>query len=166
MNKGVQATHFLERCYAYSEFRKVTGLTKKEADLWVSRGIIRAKFAPDGRRRIYDYDSLMDGNIAKQIADFASRELLEHMMMGFHRFLRNERIDLRLIEPIGKRFLVQLYTRKSKEITPGGGVRGVIPYVSRFDPSRINMVQKGVFLVVDLTEMALEVRTAISHLAD
>lgn len=162
--KHVPKGHFLERAFTYSELRKITGLSKKEADGWVSRGIIRAKFADDGRRRIYNYDSLMDGNIAKQIADFASRELLEHMMKGFHKFIDKERIDLRLVEPLGKRFLVQLYTRRSMEIMSGGGVRGVIPYVSRFNPFRINVVQKGVFLVVDLTEMALEVRHGIARL--
>jgi hypothetical protein len=43
----------------------VTDLSKKEADDWVSRGIIRAKLSAGGRRRIYDYSALMEGNIAK-----------------------------------------------------------------------------------------------------
>lgn len=162
MHKG----HFLDRAFTYAEFRTVTGLSKKEGDQWVSRGIIRATLSADGRRRIYDYNSLMEGTIAKQLADFASRELLEHMMKGFHEFLRHERIDLKLIKPIGERSLVRFHTQKSKEIMPGGGIRGVIPYVFWFDPTRINTIQKGVFLVVDLTEMALEVRNGIVHLND
>ena len=88
------------------------------------------------------------------------------MMEGFHKFVEREKLNLEEIEPVGERRLVQLYTRKSKESQPGGGVRGVVPYVSWFDPSQINTVQKGVFLVVDLTEMALEVMTALLHLAD
>ncbi len=155
-----------KRTFSYAQFRQVTDLSKKEADSWVSRGIIRADLSGDGRRRIYDYNSLMEGNIATQVADFASRELLQRMMEGFHKFVDREKLNLEDIEPIGERRLVKLYTRKSKEILPGGGVRGVIPYVSWFDPSEINTVQKGVFLVVDLTEMALEVGTALRHLPD
>ncbi|MDO8585789.1 MAG: hypothetical protein Q7T82_02005 [Armatimonadota bacterium] len=141
-------------------------MSKKEADNWVSRGTIRAELSGDGRRRIYDFDSLMEGNIAKQVADFASRELLQHMMEGFQKFVDREKLNLDEIPPIGERRLVKLYTRKSKERVPGGGVRGVVPYVSWFDPSQMNTVHKGVFLVVDLTEMALEVKTALLHFSD
>jgi hypothetical protein len=155
-----------KRTFSYAQFRQITDLSKKEADGWVSRGIIRADLSGDGRRRIYDYNSLMEGNIAKQVADFASRQLLQRMMEGFHKFVDTEKLNLEEIGPIGERRLVKLYTRKSKESLPGGGVRGVIPYVLWFDPSDITRVQKGVFLVVDLTEMALEVMQALQHLSD
>jgi len=155
-----------KRTFSYTQFRQVTDLSKKEADSWVNRGIIRAELSGDGRRRIYDYSSLMEGNIAKQVADFASRELLQLMMEGFHKFVEREKLNLEQIAPFEKRRLVQLYTRKSDESLPGGGVRGVVPYVSWFDPSQINRVQKGVFLVVDLTEMAVEVETGLMKFSD
>jgi hypothetical protein len=155
-----------KRTFSYTQFRQVTDLSKKEADSWVNRGIIRAELSGDGRRRIYDYSSLMEGNIAKQVADFASRELLQPMMEGFHKFVDREKLNLEEIEPTGERQLVKLYTRKSKESLRGGGVRGVIPYVLWFDPSEINTVHKGVFLVVDLTEMVVEVEMRLMKFSD
>ena len=87
-------------------------------------------------------------------------------MKGFHKFVDREKLNSDSIKPVGEPRLVKLYTRKSNEIMPGGGVRGVIPYVSCFDPAQSDTVQKGVFLVIDLTEMALEVFTGVQHLAD
>ena len=58
-----------KRIFSYAQFRKVTDLSKKEADSWVSRGIVLAELSGDGRRRIYGYSSLMEGNIAKQVAE-------------------------------------------------------------------------------------------------
>ena len=62
---GALKANIEKRTYSYAQFRQVTDLSKKEADDWVSRGIIRAKLSAGGRRRIYDYSALMEGNIAK-----------------------------------------------------------------------------------------------------
>src|SRR5260370_37861674 len=84
---------------SYREFKKVTGLSKKEADSWVKNGLIRAEIAPNGRRRLYRVDSVIEGLIAKQLADFSSRMLLPTMMAAFHRHLEEQRINLMKLVP-------------------------------------------------------------------
>jgi hypothetical protein len=98
----------------------------------------------------------MEGAIAKGLADFASRELLENMMKSLREFLANEGIRFHEISfnPAGTRLLVQIYSQISKELMPGGGVRGVVTYVKRYDPSS-EWIGKSVLVVVDLTIVAL-----------
>ena len=142
---------------SYREFKQVTGLSKKEADSWVKNGLIRAELASNGRRRLYRLDSVIEGLIAKQLADFSSRTLLPTMMAAFRQHLQEEKVDLMKLvpDPSAPKILIQLYTRKSKEIMPGGGLRGVVAYVSRFDP-RSEFIGKNVYLIVDLIGVAIE----------
>src|ERR1700687_3596077 len=152
-------TDIRRRVLSYREFREVTGLSKKEADSWVKNNLIRAELASNGRRRLYRLDSVVEGLIAKQLADFSSRTLLPVMMTAFRRYLVDNNIDLMKLEPnpAGPKKLIQLYTRRSKEIMPGGGLRGVMAYVSTFDPNsnlngkpNSNFIGKNVYLIVDL----------------
>jgi hypothetical protein len=153
-----------ERRFSYLQFRQVTGLSKKEADTWVQEGIIIASLNADGHRRLYTQRSLMEGSIAKELADFSSRELLRPMMEQFRRFIQRERIDLARVDPDYMRdhLLVKVYTRKSQEVVPGRGVRGVVAYVDRFDPNA-KMIGKSVYLIVDLTLIAVEVNDGINR---
>jgi len=86
-------------------------------------------------------------------------------MDGLLRFLAQEGINPAdiLPNPAGKRELVQIYTRKSDEVRAGGGVRGLVSYVRRYPP-RANEIGRAVFLVVDLTLVALEAHSAIGRL--
>ena len=154
---NVRQTDIKNFVLSYREFRKATGLSKKEADSWVKKGVIRAELAPNGRRRLYRLDSVIEGLIAKQLADFSSRMLLPIMMAAFHQHLAEQRIDLMKLvpDPSAPKILIQLYTRKSKEIMPGGGLRGVIAYVGRFDP-RSEFIGKNVYLIVDLIGVVIE----------
>ena len=156
-------TRTREPIFTYKEFRQVTELTKKEADSWVQEGVITAELAANGRRRLYTGQSLMEGSIAKQLADFSSRELLPEMMEKFRQFLRHKRIALSKIDPdySKEHMLVKVYTRNSPEIVAGGGVRGVIAYIDRFDPDG-RTTGKSVYLIVDLTLIALEVQSGIN----
>jgi hypothetical protein len=88
------------------------------------------------------------------------------MMDGLHRFLTQENINPAEISPnpAGERELVQIYTRKSAEVRAGGGVRGVVSYVRRYAPPRANEIGRAVFVVVDLTLVALEAYSAIGDL--
>ena len=140
---------------SYREFREVTRLTKKEADSWVKNGLIRAELAPNGRRRLYRLDSVIEGLIAKQLADFSSRTVLPTMMAAFRQHLTEEKIDLMKIppDPAAPKILIRLYTRKSKD--PAYGLRGVIAYVGRFDP-RSELIGKNVYLIVDLIGVVIE----------
>ncbi len=142
---------------SYHEFREVTGLSKKEADSWVKNGLIGAELASNGRRRLYRLDSVIEGLIAKQLADFSSRTLLPIMMTAFRQHLAERKIDLMKLppDPSAEKILIQLYTRKSKEIMPGGGLRGVVAYVGRFDP-RSEFIGKNVYLIVDLIGVVIE----------
>jgi hypothetical protein len=143
----------------------VTELTKKEADSWVSDGLIAAELVSNGRRRRYTWQSLMEGSIAKQLADFSSRELLPSMMEQFRQFLQRAKVNLAKIEPdySEPHKLVKVYTRDSPEIIAGGGVRGVIAYVDWFDPNS-KMIGESVYLIVDLTLIAVEVSSAVGRL--
>jgi hypothetical protein len=155
-----------ERIFSYVEFRRVTGLSKREADKWVQHGLIQAELSATGRRRLYRQESLLEGIIAKQLADFASRELLLNMMTSLREFFMREEITLTNIplDPQGsQRRRVQLYTQRSGEIVPGLGVRGVITYVKWYEPSS-PWIGKGVYLVVDLTVTALAAKGAIDLL--
>jgi hypothetical protein len=107
----------------------------------------------------------MEGSIAKQLADFSSRELLPSMMERFRQFLRREKVNLATIEPDYSEAhkLVKIYTRLSPEIIAGGGVRGVIAYVDWFDRDP-EMIGKSVYLIVDLTLIAVEVLSAVGRL--
>ena len=120
-------------------------------------GLIRADLASNGRRRLYRFDSVVEGLIAKQLADFSSRTLLPIMMAAFRQHLRDTKIDLMKLPPNPRapKILIQLYTRKSKEIMPGGGLRGVIAYVDRFDPTS-KFIGKNVYLIVDLIGVVIE----------
>jgi hypothetical protein len=152
------------RTFSYAQFRELAGLTKKEADGWTKSGVIRAELMPNGKRR-YRFDSIVEGIIAKQLADFSSRTLLPNMMEELRKFLKSEKIDLVRLDPnpAAGKLLVQLYTRHSKEVLAGGGVRGVITYVSRFDPNS-KWIGKTVFLIVDLTGVVLAAKTGIARL--
>src|SRR5258708_31983345 len=92
-------TDLRRRVLSYREFKEATGLSKKEADSWVKNGLIRAELASNGRRRLYRLDSVIDGLIAKQLADFSSRTLLPTMMTAFHQHLREQKIDLMKLVP-------------------------------------------------------------------
>ncbi len=153
------------RTFSYKEFREVTGLTKKEADSWVQNGLITAELASNGRRRLYTWRSLMEGSIAKQLADFSSRELLPTMMEQFRNFVRREKIDLAEINADYSKShqLVKVYTRPSPEIVAGGGVRGVVAYVDWFDRD-LKSISKAIYLIVDLTLIALEVLSEVGRL--
>jgi hypothetical protein len=150
---------------SYREFKQATGLSKKEADGWVKNGLIRAELASNGRRRLYRLDSVIEGLIAKQLADFSSRTLLPTMMAAFHQHLWEQKIDLMKLvpDPAAPKILIRLYTRISKEIMPGGGLRGVVAYVSGFD-SRSEFIGKNVYLIVDLIGVAIEAFSKIQSL--
>jgi hypothetical protein len=160
----VQQANMRGRTFSYAEFRAATGLSKKEADGWVQAGVIQAEPA-NGHRRRYRFESIFEGIIAKQLADFSSRELLPKTMAALREFLRREgitiaNIRLDLSEP---RLLLQIYTRVSKEVEAGGGVRGVVSYVRRYEPLP-HEIGRAVFLIVDLTLVALEAQRAIGDL--
>jgi len=106
----------------------------------------------------------MEGRIVKQFADFASRELLPKMMDAFRRCLKENKIELDRVpsDPGIPRSLIQIYTRISREQMPGGGIRGVIAYAKRYEPTP--GISKSVFLVVDLNLIAIEVHTAVGRL--
>src|SRR5260370_39677173 len=150
-------TDIRRRVLSYREFREVTGLSKKEADSWVKNRLIRAQLASNGRRRLYRLDSVVEGLIAKQRADFSSRTLLPIMMTAFRQYLVNNKIDLMKLEPNpgAAKILIQLYTRRSKEIMPGGRLRAVIAYVSTFAPQS-RFIGKNVYLIVDLIGVFIE----------
>jgi hypothetical protein len=150
--------------FSYAQFRQLAGLTKKEADGWTKSGVIRAELMPNGRRR-YRFDSIVEGIIAKQLADFSSRLLLPNMMEALRRFLRSEKIDLFKPDPnpAAGKLLVQLYARLSKEVMAGGGVRGIVTYVRRFDPNS-TWIGKTVFLIVDLSGIVLAAHDGIARL--
>jgi hypothetical protein len=150
--------------FTYAEFRAATGLTKKEADGWVQAGVIQAGPA-DGHRREYRFESIFEGIIAKQVADFSSRELLPKTMAELRAFFGREKVSpARLaVNPEGAHQLVKIYTRKSKELMPGGGVRGVVGYIDWYEPAS-KKITKAVYVVVDLTLIMLEALSAISHL--
>jgi hypothetical protein len=150
--------------FTYAEFRAATGLTKKEADGWVRAGVIQADPA-NGHRREYRFESIFEGLIAKQLADFSSRELLPKTMAELRAFLAREKVSPAklAVDPEGPHQLVKIYTRKSQELMPGGGVRGVVSYIDWYEPASIK-IAKAVYVVVDLTLVMLEARTAISHL--
>jgi hypothetical protein len=150
---------------SYREFREATGLSKKEADSWVKNGLIRSALASNGRRRLYRLDSVIEGLIAKQLADFSSRTLLPTMMTAFREHLEKQKIDLMKLDPNPRapKILIMLYTRMSKEIMPGGGLRGVVAFVDRFDPTS-TLIGKSVYLVVDLIGVVVEAWTNIGRL--
>jgi hypothetical protein len=150
--------------FSYAEFRKVAELTKKEADGWTKSGVIRAELMPNGKRH-YRFESIVEGLIAKQLADFSSRMLLPNMMEELRKFLKSERIDLLELDlnRAAEKVLLQLSTQHSKEVMAGGGVRGVITYVRLFDP-KSKWIGKAVFLIVDLGGIVLAAKTGIARL--
>ena len=151
------------KSFTYAEFRTATGLTKKEADGWVQAGVIQAGPA-DGHRREYRFESIFEGIIAKQLADFSSRELLPKTMAALRAFLMNQKVSLTKV-PTGsdKHRLLKIHTQRSKELMPGGGVRGVISYIDWYDPTS-EKIAKAVYVVVDLRLAVLEALTALAHL--
>ena len=153
-----------ERIYSYQEFRKITGLTKKETDSWVGGGLITAELSPDGRRRLYTMQSLMEGAVAKELADFSSRELLPAMMRKVRPFLRQAQIEQPKIDLEKPHKLLKIYTRYSREIVAGGGVRGVVAYVGWFENPDPQTIDKAVYLIVDLTLIAVQVVDRVSRL--
>ena len=159
-----QSSDISGRSFSYAEFRRATALSKKEADHWVQTGVIQAG-AADGHRRQYRFESIFEGIIAKQLADFSSRELLPQTMAALRKFFKDERINVAKlpVSPRGPRQLVQIYTQRSAEIMPGGGVRGVISYVRRYEPGS-GESGKAVFLTVDLGQAALTAMEAIRSL--
>jgi hypothetical protein len=152
------------RSFSYAEFREVAGLTKKEADGWTKSGVIRAELMPNGKRR-YRFDSIVEGIIAKQLADFSSRLLLRNMMEELRQFLKSQKLDLLKLDadPAAEKLLLQLYTRHSAEVMAGGGVRGVIAYVRLFDPQS-KSIGKAVFLIVDLSNVVIAALGGIGRL--
>jgi hypothetical protein len=155
----------IARSFSYAEFRAATELSKKEADGWVQAGVIQAGPAA-GHRREYWFESIFEGIIAKQLADFSSRELLPRTMAELRAFLVRENMSMAklLSDPSRPHRLLKIYTRKSRELMPGGGVRGVVTYIDWYEP-RSPKVAKSVYLVVDLTLVALETQSAIAHLS-
>ena len=111
-------TDLRRRVLSYREFRAVTGLSKKEADGWVKNGLIRAELASNGRRRLYRLDSVVEGLIAKQLADFSSRTLLPIMMAALRQYLVDHKLDLMKLEPnpSAPKILIQLYTRRLRKL--------------------------------------------------
>src|SRR5271156_3593815 len=103
----------VRQTFSYKELRAVAGLSKKEADKWVQSGVIRSELPRGHRRRVYSFESLVDGSIAKQLADFSSRELLPKMMDKLRDHLKQQKINLRDFDPAQdhQRELVQIYTR-------------------------------------------------------
>jgi hypothetical protein len=158
------ARHVRTLIFTYAEFRHLTELTKKEADNWVKNGVIRSEMMPNQRRR-YRFDSVVEGIIAKQLADFSSRTLLQKMMETMRKFLKSKNIDLMKVEPHPRasNLLITLYTRNSDEIVAGGGVRGVTIFVGEFQPES-KAIGKTVFLVVNLNGVVLETLTRILQL--
>jgi hypothetical protein len=161
-----RATNIRFRDFSYGQFRVAAGLSKKEADGWVQAGVIAVEPA-NGHRRRYGLEAIVEGRIAKQVADFSSRELLPKTMAALRDFLHQEKISLTRISPNPSEphQLLKIYTRRSAEIVPGGGVRGVVGYVSRYEPST-EAIGKAVFLVIDLTLIVLETLTVIGHLEE
>ena len=159
-----QRFEYADRRFSYGQFRRAAGLSKKEADNWVKAGVVQAG-PVNGHRREYRYESIFEGIIAKQLADFSSRELLPKTMAALRTSLQQEGIEITRIpnQPGGRRRLIRIYTRVSKEIMAGGGVRGVITYVGLYDPSS-KATGKSVFVVVDLTLVAEEAIAAICQL--
>ncbi len=47
---------------------------------------------------------------------------------------------------------------------PGGGLRGVIAYVGRFEPTPKDNTGKSVYLIIDLIGVAIEAWSNISRL--
>jgi hypothetical protein len=160
----VRTSNISRWTFSYAQFRAATELSKKEADRWVQTGVIQAGPA-EGRGRAYSFESIFEGLIAKQLADFSSRELLPQTMSALRKCLQEEKITMAKIEPntSGPRLCVQIYTRRSQEIMPGGGVRGVVSYVKLYGPSA-TAIGKAVFVVVDLTLVALLTWNAIRGL--
>ncbi len=152
-----------ERTYSYKQLRTVAELSKKEADNWVRSGVIKSELPFGRRRRVYTFESLMEGWIAKQLADFSSRELLPKMMKGFRSCLKDHKIDINEVapDPSIPRLMIQIYTRISHELMPGGGIRGVIVYAKRFEPRP--EISKGIYLIVDLNQIAIDVYYAIGQ---
>jgi hypothetical protein len=149
--------------YTYAEFRQATGLTKKEADGWVQAGVIQAGPA-DGHRREYRYASIFEGIIAKQLADFSSRELLPKTMAALRVFLMDHSVSpTKVLDGSDAHRLMRIYTRRSQELMPGGGVRGVISYIDWYDPTSAR-IGKAVYVVVDLRLVVLEALNALAHL--
>ena len=150
--------------YSYAEFRAATGLTKREADTWVQAGVIQAGPA-NGHRREYSFESIFEGIIAKQLADFSSRELLPQAMAGLRAFLAAHEISpARLaVSPEGPHRLIKIYNRRSEEIMPGKGVRGVLAYIDWYKPESKG-ISKAVYVVVDLTLIMIEAVYAVRHL--
>jgi len=159
------ASSLIPQTYSYKELRIVADLSKKEADKWVQSGVIRSELPPGHRRRVYNFESLVDGSIAKQLADFSSRELLPKMMEKFREYLKQQKINMRDFgpAPIYPRELVQIYTRVSRETIPGGGIRGVVVYVKRLDFEKF-VIGKSLFITVDLNMVATEVHREVMHL--
>jgi hypothetical protein len=160
----VEQNEIRSRVLSYGEFRQVTGLSKKEADNWVKDGLIRAELASNGRRRLYRLDSVVEGLIAKQLADFSSRTLLPIMMAAFRQYLVDHKLDLMKLEPdpSAPRILIILYTEVSKEIAPGGGLRGVTVRADGFDQMS-EFLAKTVYLIVDLMGVVLEAWSKIRN---
>jgi len=160
----VRASDVSQWTFSYAEFRAATELSKKEADRWVQAGVIQAGPA-EGRRRQYRFESIFEGIVAKQLADFSSRELLPQTMAALRQCCRDEKLVPAKIEPnpAGPHRYVQVYTRRSEEIMPGGGIRGVVSYVKPYDPSA-RVIGKAVFVVVDLTLVAVQAWNAVRSL--
>src|ERR1700730_4065303 len=160
----VRASDIAPWPFSYAQFRAATELSNKEADGWVQAGVIQAGPA-QGHRRSYSFESIFEGIIAKQLADFSSRELLPQTMAALRQCLQDAKIAVAKIEPntSGPRQRLQVYTRRSQEIMPGGGIRGVVSYVKLYDPSA-TAIGKAVFVVVDLTLVALLTWNAIRNL--
>jgi len=161
-----QSSDIRTRSYTYAEFRAATGLSKKEADGWVQAGVIQAG-AAGGHRREYRFESIFEGMVAKQLADFSSRELLPRTMAALRAFLVRERVTPARISPdLSKpRLLLKIHARRSKELMPGGGVRGVVSSVEWYQYEAISpRLGPSVYVLVDLTAVVVAAATAIAHL--
>jgi DNA-binding transcriptional MerR regulator len=142
--------------FSYGEIRAAAGLSKKEADAWAARGVIRSRMDANGHRRIYNLQSLTDALLAKRLADFSSRELLDPMLDAIRAFLDRHGADVTDdFSPLpARKKLLQVHANHSREILPGGGVRGIIPVVAWFNPEE-GFRSYGAMLVVDLNSTYL-----------
>lgn len=165
LDSQVMAGNIFERAYSYRDLRAIAKLTKSEADTWTAAGLIRSTPSEHPKRRIYSFGSLMEAALGKRLADFSSRMLLPQVMNALRQFLKRQRVDLERPDfspRAGRKKLIAVSTVYSKEVRPGGGVRGVVPSVRWFDPDRYG---PGVQLVIDLNSLAAQVISRAHDLA-
>jgi hypothetical protein len=148
--------------FTYRQFLELTGLTKKEAEVWVRDGVVRTTREPNGWWRVYRMESVFEGIIAKHLADFSSRELLAETMKALRHFLDGQRLTPEKIEKAPELKLM-IVAHRMRRLKAGGGVRGVAPevkfYWGRGGPD------DPVFVVIDLVAVAHRIREGIPKMS-